>query len=106
MTWKRSGNTIAPFDATDDIDLLIISVADAERTCGQFVFSKDVLISKGIMSTATKRGKNGTRVYPPFAETVVKEAIDAQKWQLQLFLPIARDGSAEASLVRKLLAWK
>src|SRR6478609_451226 len=48
--WKRntSGET-APYDLSDDIDLLVISTRKDEHF-GQFVFPKSILIDKGIIT--------------------------------------------------------
>ncbi|EDM43021.1 hypothetical protein SCB49_12389 [unidentified eubacterium SCB49] len=83
--WKRNENgPIAPFDATDIIDFFIINVT-ANDKLGQFVFPKSILIKKGILSTATKEGKRGFRVYPAWDIATSKQAIRTQKWQLEYF---------------------
>ncbi|TEB40617.1 hypothetical protein D0809_29700, partial [Flavobacterium circumlabens] len=71
--WKRnqSSKTIEPFDASDAIDYIIISVRKQELF-GQFIFPKSVLLAKGIFSTDAKEGIRATRVYPPWDETKSK----------------------------------
>ena len=78
---------IQPFDCTDAIDLIVISVRKENRV-GQFVFPKSVLCEKGIISTTTKEGKRAIRVYPPWDETINKQAQKTQEWQLDYFLEI------------------
>ncbi len=87
--WKRNSlGIIEPFDFSDEIDLVIISVQKNDLF-GQFVFPKAVLLQKGIFSTATKEGKRATRVYPPWDETTSKQAQKTQQWQLEYFYEIA-----------------
>ncbi|MFH7013212.1 MepB family protein [Flavobacterium sp. FlaQc-52] len=86
--WKRNpSKIIAPFDATDAIDYVIISVRK-EDLLGQFIFPKAVLLERGIFSTDTKEGKRATRVYPPWDETTNKQAQKTQQWQLNYFIEI------------------
>lgn len=84
--WKRSVDGITqPFDTIDDFDLLIINVQNKEQL-GQFVFSKSILSDKGIISTTSKEGKRGFRLYPPWDKPTSKQAIKTQDWQVEYFL--------------------
>ncbi|OXG04482.1 hypothetical protein BC749_10863 [Flavobacterium araucananum] len=86
--WKRNATgIIEPFDFVDAIDFVIISVRK-EGLFGQFIFPKNILLEKGIFSTATKEGKRATRVYPPWDETTSKQAQKTQQWQLDYFFNI------------------
>jgi len=86
--WKRNiSGIIEPFDFSDEIDFVIISVKKNDLS-GQFVFPKAVLLQKGIFSTAAKEGKRATRVYPPWDETTSKQAQKTQQWQLEYFYEI------------------
>ncbi|WP_202702916.1 MepB family protein [Flavobacterium sp. UGB4466] len=86
--WKRNtAGIIAPFDFTDAIDFVIVSVRKSELY-GQFVFPKSVLLEKGIFTTSKKEGKRATRVYPPWDETTSKQAQKTQQWQLNYFYSI------------------
>ncbi|MFK7786205.1 MAG: MepB family protein [Crocinitomicaceae bacterium] len=83
--WKRSTEGITePFKESDQIDFYVINATSKNRF-GQFVFPKSVLIEKGILSTETKDGKRGFRVYPVWDEAQNKQAIKTQKWQLKYF---------------------
>jgi len=87
--WKRSRlGIIEPFDSSDLIDFVFISVRK-ENLFGQFIFPKTVLLEKGIFSTAAKEGKRAVRVYPPWDETTNKQAQKTQRWQLDYFFEIA-----------------
>lgn len=78
--WKRDkrGVTI-PFHKNDAIDLIIIEVRKSNKI-GHFVFSKSLLIEKGII-TSKKEGKRGFRIYPPWETPSSKQAITSQNWQ-------------------------
>jgi hypothetical protein len=86
--WKRSRlGTIEPFDSTDLIDFVFVSVRKNDLF-GQFIFPKDVLLEKGVFSTATTEGKRAIRVYPPWDETNNKQAKKTQNWQVKYFFEI------------------
>lgn len=83
--WKRNQTgIIEPFDYSDAIDFVIVSVRK-EENWGQFIFPKSILLEKGIFSTEKKEGIRATRVYPPWDETSSKQAQKTQKWQLDYF---------------------
>lgn len=83
--WKRNGNgPIEPFAESDQIDFFIVNVR-TENEYGQFVFPKNVLIKKGILSTKNKEGKRAFRVYPIWDIVKSKQAQQTQKWQLRYF---------------------
>ena len=84
--WKRNEKgPIEPFSELDSFDLLVINVSTNNHH-GQFVFPKLVLAQKRILSTQTKAGKRGFRVYPLWDKTTVGQARSTQKWQLDYFL--------------------
>nr|WP_199000078.1 MepB family protein [Flavobacterium sp. ASV13] len=86
--WKRNKNgIIEPFDFSDLIDFVIISVQKNDRF-GQFIFPKSILLEKGIFSTSAKEGKRAIRVYPPWDQTTNKQAQKTQQWQLHYFYKI------------------
>lgn len=100
--WKRiDKGPIQPFDSTDPIDLFIISSRKDNRF-GQFIFPKSVLCEQGIVSTNTKEGKRAIRVYPPWDETLSKQAQKTQKWQLNYFLEISNEKPIDLELLKKL----
>lgn len=86
--WKRtSAGPIAPFHETDVIDFFVVLV-EKDRLLGQFVFPKEVLLEKGIISTSKKEGKRAFRVYPPWDTALNKQATKSQQWQLAYFLSL------------------
>ena len=91
--WKRIENsTIAPFDTTDAIDLVIIQVKTNNHS-GLFVFPISVLIEQAIISTQKKEGKRAFRVYSPWDKTINKQAQKSQQWQLNYFLNLPLSSS-------------
>ncbi len=100
--WKRlSTGIIAPFDETDLIDLVIISVKK-ELHFGQFVFPKSVLCAQGILTLKNKEGKRGFRVYPPWDKVENKQAIKTQNWQLNYFLDLSNPSIIDIEKTKKL----
>lgn len=82
--YKRiESGTIAPFDMTDKIDLVIIC-SKKENNQGYFVFPKSELIKRGIF-TDKKGGKRAFRVYPPWDVANSSQALKTQNWQLNYF---------------------
>lgn len=75
----------------DNFDLVIVSTLEGKHA-GQFIFDKDILGKKGILSDTQRRGKTAFRVYPPWAIPTAKDAIKTQKWQLDYFFA-AKDSS-------------
>ncbi|MFH8573919.1 MepB family protein [Streptomyces sp. NPDC017993] len=86
--WKRPENgPIQPFDAEDPVDFFVISTREGERF-GQFVFPRDVLRDRGIVSTNGSGGKRAFRVYPPWVTTTNRQAGNTQTWQVNYFLQL------------------
>lgn len=99
--WKRIGKgPIMPYDVSDDFDFLVISVCDKNRY-GQFVFPKDVLYEKGIISKNGLGGKRAMRIYPVWDITDNPQAMRTQAWQIKYFFEINEDGLQEDQIVRK-----
>ncbi|MGH2665981.1 MepB family protein [Flavobacterium sp.] len=100
--WKREGKgPIAPFEDADPIDLFVISTKKEGRL-GHFVFPKEVLAKKGIVTTGLKEGKRGIRVYPPWDTDLNKQAQKTQQWQLDYFLEIPSDKVVDAVRIKQL----
>lgn len=101
--WKRSagGGPIQPFDAADPVDLFVISTREGSRF-GQFVFTRDVLCERGIVSRQGVGGKRAFRVYPPWVTTTSRQARSTQAWQTEHFLPLPDDEPVDTARVRAL----
>ncbi|MFH0521393.1 MepB family protein [Streptomyces sp. M41] len=93
--WQRSeAGPIRPFDADDGVDLFVISSRD-EDGFGQFVFPREVLCERGIVSRDGVGGKRGFRVYPPWVTTTSRQARATQAWQVNYFFHLGQDGPAD-----------
>lgn len=100
--WKRSaGGPIQPFDAEDPVDLFVISTRDSDHF-GQFVFPRDVLCERDVVSRNGSGGKRAFRVYPPWVTTANRQARSSQAWQLDHFLHIEGDGPIDSARARAL----
>lgn len=99
--WKRNhSGTIEPFDYSDNIDFVIISVRK-DQNWGQFIFPKKTLLQKGIFSTEKKEGIRATRIYPPWDETTSKQAQKTQKWQLDYFFNFSNQSKINLEELKK-----
>ncbi len=104
--WKRNGTgPIAPYQASDEIDLFLVSTRKGHRF-GQFVFPKPALIKHGILSNNGKEGKRAIRIYPPWEAATSKQAMKTQQWQLEYFLEIPLEETADLQLAKQLYAGK
>lgn len=84
--WQRPGpgQPIRPFDVSDGVDLFVISVGDPGNS-GQFVFPKESLITRGVVSQGLLGGKRAVRIYPPWTVPTSRQAQATQRWQLEFF---------------------
>lgn len=102
--WKRNNEGItAPFDVSDSLDFMIISVRGSENF-GQFIFPQSVLVSHGIISQNEKGGKRGIRVYAPWDKPENKQAIKTQAWQVNYFVEIKENSHLDLEFVKKNLS--
>lgn len=100
--WKRNqSGTIEPFDYSDNIDFVIVTVRK-DQNWGQFIFPKKTLLEKGVFSTEKKEGIRATRVYPPWDETTSKQAQKTQKWQLDYFFAFTNQNNVDLNELRKI----
>lgn len=83
--WKRIDNgPILPYDAEDVFDFLIIQ-AKTDKFHGFFVFPKETLIQKGVLSQNGTGGKRALRIYPSWDATENNQSKKTQAWQLPCF---------------------
>lgn len=96
--WKRSKLWLTePFDFKDDIDFLVITSRNGDNF-GQFIFPKNVLVDKWIITYNWKLWKRWIRVYPPWDITTNKQAQKTKAWQEKYFLTIKSDSSTDLEL--------
>lgn len=104
--WKRNNHGItAPFDVADELDFMFIT-AKSENLFGQFIFPKEILIEKGIITKGNKEGKRGMRVYPPWDIPTNKQAIKTQGWQLNYFFSVERLSQTDIGLLSNMFSAK
>ncbi|MFF2008725.1 MepB family protein [Streptomyces sp. NPDC058195] len=100
--WQRSQEgPIRPFAAEDGVDLFVIS-SRGDDGFGQFVFPREVLCGRGIVSRDGSGGKRGFRVYPPWVTTTSRQARSTQAWQVNHFFSLGQDGPADLALAHAL----
>jgi hypothetical protein len=100
--WQRNSEGItAPFDVSDDFNFIIISTRKG-NLWGQFIFSKAILLEKGVISNKNTGGKRGFRVYPPWDIVENKQADKSQKWQVNYFLDLSNEGEIDLNRVKNL----
>jgi len=86
--WKRIGNgPIMPYDMADQVNFFIVSVRKDDNV-GQFIFPKDILRHKGVLSDGGIGGKRAMRVYPPWDTADNAQSKATQRWQLLYFVAI------------------
>jgi hypothetical protein len=86
--WKRNAQGITvPFDTADGFDIFAIYVVEGEKH-GFFLFTRQILGQKQVLSNVGKEGKRGFRVYPPWAITTNKQAQQTQHWQVPFFVAL------------------
>lgn len=95
------GESIQPYDKSDNIDLVMVTVKTKSRM-GQFVFPKKFLIKQGVFSVNGKGGKRAIRVYPPWDKAESKQAQNTQKWQLKFFAEIPKNKSIDINRFQEL----
>ena len=89
--WKRDEDGVTcPLSINEDFSLVIINVV-REGLCGQFIFPKDILEEKKIISSKRSTGKRGFRLYAPWDEPESKQAMTSKKWQVKYFLDFKLD---------------
>jgi hypothetical protein len=100
--WKRIGKgPIMPYDTADQFDFFVVAVRNKNRL-GQFVFPKNVLREKGIISQYGKGGKRAMRLYPSWDIADNPQAKKTQTWQLHYFVEINFESSIDDYALKKL----
>ena len=87
--WKRNikGQT-EPFNHNDQFNFYIIAGEHSDKS-GYFIFPRLLLAEKHILTSDSKEGKRGFRVYPVWDIPQNKQAEKTQKWQLEYFIDTA-----------------
>lgn len=100
--WKRSSDgNIAPYDASDKVDIVVIVVVDQDRV-GQFVFPRSILLEKNIFSQKNQDGKRACRLYSPWDDANSLQAQKSKQWQSQFFVDLSVKNDSSINRVREL----
>lgn len=84
--WKRNEhNETIPFHIDDQFDFYLI-VCEQDHQFGFFLFPKQLLSDKKIVSSHFYEGKRGFRIYPDWCETENKQATKTKDWQKDYFI--------------------
>lgn len=81
---KDENNCNQPYSKEAFADCLMIIVIDEELS-GYFLFPRELLVEKGILTTFEHKGKMAFRVYPKWCNQLNKRAEQTQKWQCKYF---------------------
>lgn len=101
--WKRNiENKTEPFSVNDSFDFYIIA-AKQEDNFGFFIFSKDILSERSILSNSKKEGKRGFRVYPDWTETENNQAVKTKAWQTNYFINCSENDHIISEKINNLL---
>lgn len=94
--WKRNPESkqTEPFTSEDSYDFYIILCEQSEKS-GFFFFSKQILIQKNILTTLSKDGKRGFRVYPTWDSPENKQSTKTQDWQKHFFINFSNKKSVD-----------
>ena len=87
---KNNQGSNVPFTYDEIADKLVVNIIDGVQK-GQFIFQKEILMHKGIISSENKKGKMAFRVYPSWENNLNKTAQLSQKWQLDYFVDLSND---------------
>lgn len=94
--WRRNfvSKETEPFHSEDQFDFYLI-VTETTENFGFFFFTNDVLIKNQILTTDSKQGKRGFRVYPNWDIPQNKQAAKTQNWQVPFFIDFADNNYVE-----------
>lgn len=86
---KDESNTNRAYSYEKAPDFLVITTFKNENVFGQFIFPKDLLLRKGILSSKSTKGKMAIRVYPSWDVPNNRQGVKTQEWQLPYFIDMS-----------------
>lgn len=102
--WRRNMHLqTEPFRLADDFNHYII-LTETDEYQGLFIFPKAVLAQHQILTTATKEGKRGFRIYPPQVEVHNPQARKTQAWQAPYFVDLSDSSDSAIERIKHLLS--
>jgi hypothetical protein len=120
MTQEANDNKPIPLQA-DDLDYLFVQVASHAELFnddkqdvqhGMFIFPVSLLVEKGVVSSPTKKGKTGFRVFPPWSQNrgiagtkiFSESGKKTQRWQLPYFVEIDNEGLIDSNALKQIIS--
>lgn len=76
---SQNNNQAYAYDGAPDLTMIVVTSPQNKKSA--FLFPKEVLWQKGILRTASQKGKMAMRVYPPWDEPISQQALLTKKWQ-------------------------
>ena len=98
---KDENNKNQPYSYEHSPEFLVITTFKNNQHFGQFIFPKDILLEKNILSSKSKKGKMAIRVYPSWDKPKSKQAMKTQEWQLAYFIDIDEHQSLQTDKIKK-----
>lgn len=99
--WKRNPDQeTEPFDIKDNFDFYIIACKEKENF-GIFIFPKQILHVKQILSDPFRKGKRGFRVYTNWDFPEGKQALKSKEWQAEYFINLGTNKNLELEIFNK-----
>ncbi len=94
--WKRNpvSRQTEPFTSEDPFNFYIIACDDNEKS-GFFFFPKHLLMQKHMITSISREGKRGFRVYPTWDSPENKQAVKTQNWQKDFFVDFSDENDLE-----------
>jgi len=96
--WKRDEHgATRPFTAGESLAGLLVFVEDrveGEERFGMFRFTPEQLVSLGYVSSSSKAGKRGFRVYPSWCTGLKSQALRTQRGQAAAFVEFPSTGAS------------
>ncbi len=94
--WKRNlqNKQTEPFTSEDPFDFYII-FTECNNQFGFFFFPNSILSQKNILTSLSKEGKRGFRIYPDWDLPENKQAQKTQNWQKEFFINFSDENSLE-----------
>lgn len=86
---KESNNINKPYSYFYFPDYLLVHIIDNDLR-GVFIFTKDILISKGILSSSNHKGKMAFRLYTPWDSDLNATATKTYNWQKDYFFDLSK----------------
>lgn len=86
---KNEKNKNQPYAINSAPDRLIITIIDQDKR-GQFIFPKEILAEKKILTNGKNKGKMALRVYPDWLTGLNNTAAMTQEWQRLFFIDLTK----------------